>query len=127
MIPEPATGLARFVASAAVSVAEVQSRLSARNDARVAAWQQLLVASRDTPLEGVARAIAPSLLVVESCVIDAQVSVEHSVTNELSIRLLNAGVVSRYGSADLFRSRLQVEVRRVPLPPDNPLNYSSPL
>jgi hypothetical protein len=124
---ELVTGLSRFVASTAVSVADVQARLAAAHAARVSAWRQLIVTAQGTPLEGAARAIAPSELVVESCVVKAQISLEHSFTNEFSIRILNAGVVSRYGSNEFFRSKLQVEIRRVPRPLDQSSTALSPL
>jgi hypothetical protein len=126
VILEPATGLARFVASVAVSVADVQARLANANDEKMAAWQQLIQPWKGS-LPEIARAMAPSLLVVESCVIEAQVSIEHDITNEFSVRILNAGVVSRYASSDQFRSKLRFEVRRVPMPPGQPLSIPSPL
>jgi hypothetical protein len=127
VIAEPAAGLARFVSSVAVSVAQVQANLGANNRRRVEAWQRLIAVGRGTPLEGVVRAVAPPMLVVENCFIQAQVSFEHQVTNEFSIRILNAGVTSRYGSTESYRSKLQVEVRRTPLPLDHLQSVSSPL
>ena len=127
MNSDAVAGLAKFVASTAVSVAAAQSTLVGHHARRLAAWQQVLATSRGTPLEAVARSIAPSALAIENCTIQASVSIEHDVTTELAVRVLNAGVVSRFGTHEFFRSKLQVEIRRVPLPLDRPVITNSPL
>lgn len=125
MSSDAVVGLAKFVASTAVSVAAAQSTLASHHAQRLAAWQKLLAASLGTPLEAVAHDIAPSALAIENCTIKASVSIEHDVTTELGVRVLNAGAVSRFGSQEFFRSTLQVEIRRVPLPLDQSVNSPS--
>ncbi len=127
MNSDAVTCLAKFVASTAASVAAAQATLGEQHARRLAAWQQLFSATRGTPFEAAARAISPSALEIEQCTIQASVSMEHDVTTELALRVLNAGAVSRYGSSVFFRSHLQVEVRRVPLPLDHSPIPTSPL
>jgi hypothetical protein len=89
----------------------------------VPVWQLV----RGTPFENLAKAVQPSPVVLNQVDLSFQFVYGRTVEDVYTLRILNAQFESRYGRSRQVKQKIDLTLRRVPLPPAADVPLTSPL